>query len=124
MPSAKHPVMDDFHAFHLAGACYFDIDKVCDATIPLPHMLPSASLFAEKVSEMGVSNDNHVICYDLNGQYMASARVWWMFKVFGHDNVSVLSRGIIKEDWKDSSDLVESGAAQAKKGLIHCERNT
>jgi len=115
MPSAKHPVHQDFEEFHLAGAQYFDIDKISDTSSNLPHMLPTAEYFAQKVSELGISNDSHVICYDMNGQYIASARAWWMFKVFGHDKVSVLSRGIVKDDWKDSPSLIETGPATHTK---------
>lgn len=45
-------------------------------------MLPVASEFQAKVRELGITDDDHIICYDTSGQYMASARAWWMFRVW------------------------------------------
>ena len=47
-------------------------------------MLPSPALFGRSASTLGVSNDSHVVVYDTVGLYSA-ARVWWMFRVFGHE---------------------------------------
>ena len=51
--------------------------------------------FAAEVSKLGASNTKKIICYDSVGLFSA-ARVWWMFKVFGHDNVAVLDGGLKK----------------------------
>jgi len=117
MANSHRPPIQDFEELHLKGAQYFSIDKVSDPTTTLPHMLPSAAQFAEQVSQMGISNNNHVICYDSTGQYFASARVWWMFRVFGHEQVSVLSRGLIKDEWQNSPQLIAAGPdTPPKKG--------
>jgi thiosulfate/3-mercaptopyruvate sulfurtransferase len=75
-------------------AQFFDIDAVADRKSSLPHMLPTPDEFAAAVSALGISNDDHVIVYDQTGIAMAAARVWWTFRVFGHDNVSVLNGGL------------------------------
>eukprot|EP01126_Amoeba_proteus_P043979 TRINITY_DN4862_c0_g1_i6.p1 TRINITY_DN4862_c0_g1~~TRINITY_DN4862_c0_g1_i6.p1 ORF type:complete len:188 (-),score=36.07 TRINITY_DN4862_c0_g1_i6:237-800(-) len=41
--------------------------------------------------------------------YMASARVWWMFRLFGHDNVYVLDKGVRPESQSVFHGLLESG---------------
>ena len=56
-------------------------------------MLPSPEHFARDVSALGVGNDSHVVAYDTVGLYSA-ARVWWMFRVFGHERVSILAGGL------------------------------
>lgn len=80
--------------FVIGNAVEFDIDDVADPAATLAHTLPSPNVFAEKVSALGISNDDHVIIYDRMGMAMAASRAWWMFRVFGHDNVQVLDGGL------------------------------
>ncbi len=96
---------------HIPGAVFFDIDDVADKANPLPHMLPSAAVFSEKVGAMGVSNASHVVVYDRFGLQTA-ARVWWEFRFFGHDKVSVLDGGLKK--WLAEGRKTEAGAARPK----------
>lgn len=78
---------------HLPGSVHFDIDNVADKSNPLPHMLPPAADFSKKVGLLGVSNTDRVIVYDRLCGGSAAARAWWMFRVFGHDNVAMLDGG-------------------------------
>lgn len=87
----------EFRQEHIPGSQFFDIDKIADRQSTLPHMLPSAEQFAGSAEKLGIDNDSHVIIYD-NNSFLASARVWWTFRVFGHDNVSVLDGGLKR--WK------------------------
>lgn len=80
--------------FVIGNAVEFDIDDVADPAAPLAHTLPSPNVFAEKVSALGISNNDRVIIYDRMGMAMAASRVWWMFRVFGHENVQVLDGGL------------------------------
>lgn len=82
-----------FQQAHIAGAQFFDIDLVCDQQSPYPHMLPNATQFSQAVGELGIGNDDTVIVYDTAGLFSA-ARVWWMFKVFGHEHIQVLQGGL------------------------------
>jgi len=99
MPALKHPVKQDFKQNRIIHSQFFDVEEIADKSIPLPHMIPSPSQFESQVRELGISNDNHIICYDTSGQYMAAARVWWLFRLFGHDNVSVLHGKFVPTDW-------------------------
>ncbi len=83
----------EYQAGHIAGARFFDIDAIALPGSPLPHMLPTAEHFAQQVAAMGISNTTHVICTDGFG-LLTAARAWWMFKVMGHDAVSVLEGGL------------------------------
>jgi thiosulfate/3-mercaptopyruvate sulfurtransferase len=80
---------------HIPGAAFFDIDKIADTSTTLPHMLPTPEAFATAVAALGVSNTSRVIIYDQRGIFSA-ARAWWMFRVFGHDQVFVLDGGLPK----------------------------
>ncbi|MDR3520333.1 MAG: 3-mercaptopyruvate sulfurtransferase [Acidocella sp.] len=82
-----------FHAAHIPGARFFDIDQIADQASGLPHMLPTADNFAAMVGALGVNNQSAIIVYDQRGLFSA-ARVWWMFRVFGHHNVAVLDGGL------------------------------
>jgi len=77
----------------IPGAMRFDIDVVRDTNDPLPHMLPTPEEFAAHVEAMGISNNSSVIVYDRIGLF-SSARVWWMFRAMGHDNVRVMMGGL------------------------------
>ena len=81
---------------HLPGAVHFDIDHVSDPSNPLPHMLPSAEDFAKKVGLLGIGNEDRVVLYDRASGGSAAARAWWMFRIFGHENVAMLDGGFAK----------------------------
>jgi thiosulfate/3-mercaptopyruvate sulfurtransferase len=81
---------------HLPGSVHFDIDHIADPTSPLPHMLPTAADFAKKVELLGVGDGDRVVVYDRMCGGAAAARVWWMFRVFGYDNVAMLDGGLGK----------------------------
>ena len=44
------------------------------------------SKFASRMKKMGIGDGMHVVVYDSEGLYSA-ARVWWMFRVMGHEDV-------------------------------------
>lgn len=81
---------------HLPGSVHFDIDHVADKANPLPHMLPSAADFAKKVGLLGIGDGDRVVVYDRHCGGSAAARAWWMFRVFGYDNVAMLDGGFGK----------------------------
>lgn len=97
LPTSGRNAEAEYKAAHIPGAAFFNIDTISDKSNPLPHMLPSATQFASQVQKLGVGNGSRVIVYDSEGLYSA-ARVWWMFRVMGHDDVAVLNGGLKK--WK------------------------
>ena len=106
LPSLGRDPAAEFLEAHIPGAAFFDIDGICDPDSSLPHMLPSPALFGRSVSALGVSNDSHVVVYDTVGLYSA-ARVWWMFRVFGHERISILAGGLPR--WQAEDHPVEIG---------------
>ena len=78
----------------IAGARRFDYDQqVCKPNSTLPHMMPSAALFQEKVRALGINNEDTLVVYDDVGLY-ASPRAWWMFRAMGHKEIAVLDGGL------------------------------
>ncbi len=110
LPAQGRNAAQEFLAEHLPGAQFFDIDAIADRTDPLPHMQPSPAFFAAAASRFGIDDDIHVVVYD-NNAFMAAARVWWTFRLFGHDCVSVLDGGL--KHWKSCHHPVAAGAAAA-----------
>jgi len=96
---------------HIPGAVHFDIDRIANRASPLPHMLPTPEEFAAEAGFLGVGTDDFVVVYDATGMASAAVRVWWMFRVFGHENIAVLDGGLPK--WLAENRPVASGPANA-----------
>jgi thiosulfate/3-mercaptopyruvate sulfurtransferase len=104
MPGSPQSGRQAYTASHIPGARFFDIDDIADTDTALPHMLPAPEKFASRVRNLGLGDGHRVICYDQNG-FMASARVWWMFRSMGHGDVAVLDGGF--EAWRAAGGAVE-----------------
>ncbi|MGR9109079.1 MAG: 3-mercaptopyruvate sulfurtransferase [Gammaproteobacteria bacterium] len=108
LPNQSRNGETEFQKEHIPGARFFDIDRIADRESPLPHMLPSADQFAESAGSLGIDQDSRVVVYD-NNSFLASARVWWTFRVFGHERVAVLDGGLKR--WKSLNLPLEAGTA-------------
>jgi thiosulfate/3-mercaptopyruvate sulfurtransferase len=104
MPGSRQTGRQAYDSHHIPGARYFDIDTIADTDNPLPHMLPSPEKFASHARRLGLGDGHRIICYDQNG-LVASARVWWMFRVMGHEDVAVLDGGF--DAWRAEGGAVE-----------------
>lgn len=113
MPPTTRDADAEYAEKHIPGAVHFDIDKVADHSSPLPHMLPEPADFAIAVRRMGVQPTTRVVVYDGPGLFSAP-RVWWMFRVMGHENVAVLDGGLAK--WIAEGRPVEAGWIQKPHG--------
>jgi thiosulfate/3-mercaptopyruvate sulfurtransferase len=113
MPGDPRDARADYAAQHIPGAEYFDIDEVADHASGLPHMLPDPSEFATRVRRMGVGPSSRVVVYDAQGLFSAP-RVWWMFRIMGHENVAVLDGGLAK--WIAEARPLEAGWVQKPHG--------
>ncbi|GFS25049.1 sulfurtransferase [Elysia marginata] len=80
---------------HIPGAVFFDLDALgsLQSGSQQDYPIPDPSQFERFVSELGVTKDTHVITYDSTNTRSA-ARVWFLFRLFGHDRVSVLDGGL------------------------------
>jgi thiosulfate/3-mercaptopyruvate sulfurtransferase len=96
LPMQNRNAQEEYDECHIPGAVRFDIDDIADTSCHLPHMLPSPEKFSSKVRKLGLGDGNRIIVYDSTGMSSAAARVWWMFRVFGHEDVAVLDGGLPK----------------------------
>jgi thiosulfate/3-mercaptopyruvate sulfurtransferase len=111
LPHLGRDARAEFEQAHVPGAVFFDIDAIADRASPLPHMLPDAKAFADAVGALGIAAGDRVVAYGGRG-LIASARVWWTFRVFGHDRVAVLDGGSAK--WQKEGRPVEAGRGTAR----------
>ncbi len=105
MPSEARDAQAEFNAAHIPGADFIDIDATSDPASPYPHMLPPPDIWKDVIQRLGIQAKDHVIIYDTTGIFSAP-RVWWMFRVFGHEHVGVLDGGLPK--WKAEGGEVTS----------------
>ncbi len=104
------PAREDFEKGHIPGAVFVDMDHELSTPDPRLHfMLPDARTFATAMSQYGVSDDSFVVTYSTTSHWWAT-RLWWMFRVFGHERVAVLDGGFQK--WQAEKRPVETGAAR------------
>jgi len=109
VPTTKRDAAAEYLAGHIAGAVRFDIEAVADHSNPLPHMLPAADQFGRAVGALGIGDRDTIVVYDGAGMF-ASPRVWWTFRVFGAQKVSILEGGLPK--WKAEGRPLEPGAVK------------
>jgi thiosulfate/3-mercaptopyruvate sulfurtransferase len=100
-----------YSARRIPGAIFFDIDEIADRESDLPHMLPKPEKFASRMKKFGIGDGCRVVVYDSQGLFSA-ARVWWTFRVMGHEEVSVLDGGF--PAWERGGFPIETGAPQAR----------
>ena len=106
LPTLGRNAKEEHLACRIAGAGWFDIDKIADKSSKLPHTLPSAEFFQSKMQALGIENDDYVIVY-CNSVFLSAARAWWMLRLFGHERVSVLDGGL--RSWLAMHGATETG---------------
>ena len=103
---------------HIPGAHYAHLDR--DLSSPKTpesgrHPLPDPEEFATWLGQRGVTNTGQVIAYDDAGAAIA-ARMWWMLRWLGHDNVAVLDGGW--RAWQDGGHPTDSVTPELGEGTF------
>ena len=86
----------DFQAAHIPGARYAHLDE--DLSGPVlagltgRHPLPDIESFAQTLGGWGIGDGVQVVVYD-DATGGIAARLWWMLRWLGHDEVAVLDGG-------------------------------
>ena len=104
LPQMGRDPRAEYDAAHIPNARFFDIDDVADHGSDLPHMVPPVEKFMSRMRAMGVGDGHQVVVYDGMGLFSA-ARVWWLFKLMGQNNIAVLDGGLPK--WQAEGRPVE-----------------
>lgn len=78
----------------LPNSRFFDIkNHFSDPSSPFPNTIPTSNAFEENCRALGIQKDSKIVVFDNRGVYF-SPRVWWLFKVMGHEQVAVLDGGL------------------------------
>ncbi len=105
---------------HLPGAVFVDLDRTLasdPAVGPGRHPLPRADVFQEAMRNAGVSDSSFVVAYDDAGGSIA-ARLWWLLRHFGHDEVAILDGGIT--EWA-KAEIVTKDVPRVATGDFHAK---
>lgn len=81
---------------HIEGAVRVDIETELSAPVKKHggrHPLPSVDELKTTFENIGINNDSVVVAYD-EGDLAGPARLWWILKYLGHNEVYVLNGGI------------------------------
>ena len=113
LPGVERDARTEFVQGHVPGAVFFDIDAISDRSSDLPHMVAAPADFAVVARRLGVSKDSIVVVYDSLGLFSAP-RVWWNFRLMGHDDVFVLDGGL--PHWTAQGRAVEVGWPRPGRG--------
>ncbi len=95
LPKAGRDARAEFEQRHIPGAVFFDVEDIKDDEASAPLMAPPAAKFTARVRRLGLGDGARIVVYDGNN-FCASARVWWMFRLFGASDVAVLDGGLAK----------------------------
>lgn len=92
-----------YEAGHIPGAVYLDLKL--DLSAPEGehggrHPLPDPQVFAARLSKLGIGNDTRIVAYDDEGG-MNAARLWWLLRYLGHEQVFILEGGF--SQWKEEN---------------------
>jgi thiosulfate/3-mercaptopyruvate sulfurtransferase len=84
----------DWERAHIPGSVYADLvtdlSDTSEGTYPFER--PASDTFAAAMERLGVGDDTRVVCYD-NDVNEWAARVWWLLRSYGFDDVGVLDGG-------------------------------
>jgi thiosulfate/3-mercaptopyruvate sulfurtransferase len=90
---------DLYLAGHIPGAAFLDVERDLSAPPGKPpayggrHPLPDSDAFAAAAGGAGIGPGVLVVPYD-QGRSGGAARLWWLLRHFGHEDVAVLRGGI------------------------------
>ncbi|WP_435139623.1 3-mercaptopyruvate sulfurtransferase [Pseudopelagicola sp. nBUS_19] len=104
LPGGKRNPKAEYDASHIPGARFFDIDEISDHRSALPHMVPPVAKFMSRMRSMGVGDGHQVVVYD-DSDVLSAARVWWLFKLMGQNDVAMLDGGLSK--WRSEERTLE-----------------
>jgi thiosulfate/3-mercaptopyruvate sulfurtransferase len=85
-----------YQTAHIPGAYYLGLDRHLSAPIQTHggrHPLPDPQVLGSTLATMGIEhNKTLVVAYD-DSKFAFAARLWWLLRYYGHDQVAVLNGG-------------------------------
>ncbi|AIQ68674.1 sulfurtransferase [Paenibacillus graminis] len=91
---------ESYEQEHIPGAVYLDLEH--DLSSPVGehggrHPLPEPQVLAARLAKLGIGNHSRIVAYD-DESGMNAARLWWLLRYLGHEQVFILEGGF--SAWK------------------------
>ncbi len=83
----------EYNQGHIQGSVQIWRSDIEDASYPYKGMMCSKSQLEELFGAKGIENSDTVIVYD-NVASCDAARLWWVLKNYGFDNIKILNGGL------------------------------
>jgi thiosulfate/3-mercaptopyruvate sulfurtransferase len=112
LPIANRNARAEFEAGHIPGAIFMNLAELVDPESPVPAALPRPEMFASRMQKLGIGDGSRIVIYD-DSDVRTSARAWYMFSLFGAQNVAILDGGLAK--WKAEGRELEGGETSHKE---------
>lgn len=106
LPTANRDPRAEYEAAHIPGAVFMDLAGLVDTESEVPSALPTPEMFASRMQKLGLGDGSRIVVYD-DSDVKTSGRAWYMFTMFGAQNVAILDGGLAK--WKREGRPLESG---------------
>jgi thiosulfate/3-mercaptopyruvate sulfurtransferase len=96
-------------AGHIPSALYADLNRDLSDLSRQGHgrhPLPDSAAFAATLGRWGITPGTQVVVYDAADGSMAAARLWWLLRLIGHQQVAVLDGGLAA--WQAAGHALET----------------
>lgn len=112
-----------YEVSHIPGACFLDLNQDLSSSVQVHggrHPLPNPTELAAKLAKMGVYSGNghdptQIVVYD-DSRFAFAARLWWLLRYMGHDQVAVLDGGF--QGWQAAQYPVTATIPQEQAGYF------
>ncbi|KAB7619751.1 sulfurtransferase [Alkalilimnicola sp. S0819] len=84
---------ESYHTQHIPGAVHLPFPRLIRQAPPAMGLLPDMETLSAVLSDIGLTEDKHVVAYDADGSGKAS-RLLWTLDVLGHEHYSLLDGGL------------------------------
>ncbi|MEL6815099.1 MAG: sulfurtransferase [Cyanobacteria bacterium J06598_3] len=101
---------------HIPGAYYLDLNQDLSSEVLAHggrHPLPDWDTFIQKLNTLGIHAATQVVIYD-DSRFAFAARLWWMLRYLGHEQVAILDGGI--QAWETAGLRLETTLPSEKIG--------
>lgn len=114
----------DFERAHIPGAVYssYTGDGWRVTEDGVPGKLPPVAELERLIGRLGIDNDDTVVVVPAgvgSTDFGSAARVYWTFKVLGHDDVAILDGG--HRAWVQAGGALESGPAEVSTAAFDAD---
>lgn len=105
---------------HIPGAVHADLGTLMSGPQQADgmggrHPLPEPQTFAQGMARLGADDDTLIVAYD-DGEGVFAARLWWLLRWIGHENVCVLDGGL--QAWLEAGGALDAEAPQPRRGTL------